>query len=254
MPGIERLEAHFAGRAYAPHRHDTYAIGLTLSGVQSFRYRGAMRHCRPGQCLVIHPDELHDGMAGTEAGFGYRIAYVDPALVHHALDGAALPFVADPVLDLPQDFTAHALWDMHGGGDDLHGAELAVAVADFLRASASRLLPPPRLDRAGLARARDLLAVEPARRLPIAHLERVSGLDRWSLARQFRAAYGTSPSRFRTMRQLDVVRRLLVGGVTLAQAALDAGFADQSHMTRHFRRAWGLTPARWLAGQRAVLR
>jgi AraC-like DNA-binding protein len=82
--------------------------------------------------------------------------------------------------------------------------------------------------------------------LPIGELERAADLDRWSLARQFRAAFGTSPSRFRTMRQLDQVRRLMRSGTSLADAALAAGFADQSHMARQFKRAYGLTPARWL--------
>lgn len=72
-PGLERVEARFAGHAFAPHRHDTYAIGLTLSGVQTFRYRGERRHCLPGQCHILHPDETHDGGAGTDEGFGYRI-------------------------------------------------------------------------------------------------------------------------------------------------------------------------------------
>ena len=47
------------------------------------------------------------------------------------------------------------------------------------------------------------------------------------------------------MRRLDRVRRFLNGGASPAQAALDAGFADQSHMSRHFKRTYGLTPARW---------
>ncbi len=78
-------------------------------------------------------------------------------------------------------------------------------------------------------------------------LEGLAGLDRWTLARQFRAAFGTSPSRFRTQRQLDNVRRLLKRGTSLAGAAIEAGFADQSHMSRQFKRAYGLTPARWAA-------
>ena len=68
-----------------------------------------------------------------------------------------------------------------------------------------------------------------------------------ALARQFRAAFGTSPSRFRTMRQLDRARRLMIGGTALAEAALEAGFADQSHLSRQFKRAYGMTPARWRA-------
>ena len=75
----------------------------------------------------------------------------------------------------------------------------------------------------------------------------MADLDRWSLARQFRAAFGTSPGRFRTMRQLDQVRGLVKSGNSLADAALAAGFADQSHMSRQFKRAYGLTPARWVA-------
>jgi AraC-like DNA-binding protein len=76
-------------------------------------------------------------------------------------------------------------------------------------------------------------------------LERVSGLDRWTLARQFRAVLGTSAGRFRTHRRLDVVRRKLTAGASLVSASIDAGFADQSHMSRQFKRAYGLTPGAW---------
>jgi AraC-like DNA-binding protein len=85
-------------------------------------------------------------------------------------------------------------------------------------------------------------------------LERISGLDRWTLARQFRAAFGTSPSRFRTLRQLDCVRRSLRNGAALAQAAAEAGFADQSHMSRRFKSAYGLTPAAWAAASGVATR
>lgn len=47
-PGIGRLEAYFTGHAYDDHRHDTYALGLTLSGVQSFDYRGARQDSAAG--------------------------------------------------------------------------------------------------------------------------------------------------------------------------------------------------------------
>ena len=57
-PGIERLDVRLAQRAFAPHRHDTYAIGITLAGVQCFHIRGRRWHCLPGQCHVLHPDEM----------------------------------------------------------------------------------------------------------------------------------------------------------------------------------------------------
>src|SRR5471030_993974 len=70
--GFERIEAFFSGHGFDPHRHDTYAIGYTTRGVQSFRYRDAAQHSVPGQVFVLHPDETHDGRAGTSDGFRYR--------------------------------------------------------------------------------------------------------------------------------------------------------------------------------------
>jgi AraC-like DNA-binding protein len=52
------------------------------------------------------------------------------------------------------------------------------------------------------------------------------------------------------MRRLDMARALLIQGQTLVSAALIAGFTDQSHMTRQFRKTYGLPPARWLNMQR----
>jgi AraC-like DNA-binding protein len=248
--GIERIEAHFRGQAFSPHRHDTYGIGITLTGVQTFRYRGEQRFCRPGQCQILHPDETHDGGPATDEGFGYRIVHIDPSLIQEALGGKPLPFVANPVIEasaLSKDFAA-AVSDIDGEIDDLARTELATTLADMLiAASSGQPRMPGSLCLASLTRVRDLIAADPAERHSMAALERLTGLDRWTLARQFRAAFGTSPSRFRTMRQLDHLRRSLKSGASLAEAAVMAGFADQSHMSRRFKAGYGLTPAHWLS-------
>src|SRR5262245_46801061 len=83
--GVELFSAWFAGDAYQKHRHDTYAIGLTNSGVQVFDYRGAVHASTPGHVVVLYPDEIHDGRAGTEDGFGYQILYVEPVLLGDAM-------------------------------------------------------------------------------------------------------------------------------------------------------------------------
>src|SRR5262249_29239094 len=57
---------------------------------------------------------------------------------------------------------------------------------------------------------------------------------------------GTSPDRYRTLRRLEHARSAIENGRSLAQASAEAGFADQSHMTRQFKRTYGLTPARWM--------
>ena len=101
--GIALLEVWFQGRAYRQHRHDTYAIGVTEAGIQAFGYRGATHVSTPGEVVVLHPDELHDGYAGAEMGFGYRLLYIEPALIFEDALGiggrrGTLPFVRSPVL------------------------------------------------------------------------------------------------------------------------------------------------------------
>ena len=68
----------FAGHGFDSHRHDTYAIGYTIQGVQSFRYRGVSQASVRGQVYVLHPDETHDGRAGTSDGFRYRFSTSNP--------------------------------------------------------------------------------------------------------------------------------------------------------------------------------
>ncbi|WP_310738132.1 AraC family transcriptional regulator [Microbispora sp. H10949] len=249
--GIERLEASLTGEGFAPHRHDTYAIGMTFHGVQTFRYRGEARHCLPGELHVLHPDEVHDGTAGTDEGFGYRIIYLDPFLVQEALGGGPLPFVADPVIgrrDVDPALAA-CLRDIDEPLDDFGRLTTTLLAARTLVRHAAVRRPgrPAPLALEALARVRDLIAEDPAVRHSLAEFEAVSGLDRWTIARQFRTAFGTSPTRFRTMRQLDRARRLLRDGVPLSETAQLAGFADQAHLTRMFKRTYGLTPARWTA-------
>jgi AraC-like DNA-binding protein len=246
--GIERLEAVLKGQSFSPHRHDTYAIGLTLAGVQTFRYRGVRRYSLPGQCHILHPDETHDGAPATESGFRYRVLYLDPVLVQEALGGEPLPFVSEPVVAFSarRRLSLKRLWDLDDEIDELGRVDIVDLALEALMAACRRPIRSVRLSMEGLNRARAMIAADPAKRHSLDTLEKIAKLDRWTLARQFRAAFGTSPSRYRTMRQVNIVRRLIHSGVPLVEASLRAGFADQSHMTRQFKKAFGLAPGHWV--------
>ncbi|MFZ6770803.1 AraC family transcriptional regulator [Undibacterium sp. Di26W] len=253
---LERIEAYFAGNAYAMHRHDTYAIGTTLSGVQSFAYRGSERHSLPGGTIVLHPDEAHDGQAGTGDGFHYRMMYVEPALIQQILGGQPLPFVKEGISANPRlhAATLALLQRMDSPMDALEEQDALFDLAHAMHAISGKLAG----DSAGSQRF-DYLAAERAREyihtaitdnfthnITLEELAEHSGRDRWSLSRDFRLLFGTSPYRYLTMRRLDLVKSLLMRGYSLVNAALAAGFTDQSHMTKHFSKTFGLTPLHWL--------
>ena len=245
------MEAWFRGPAYRPHRHDSYAFCLTTSGVQAFGYRGAAERSLPGQVVVLHPDELHDGSAATADGFGYRIVYVDPALIFAAVQASCgaggLPFVRQPVLGSATLGAAiHSAFA--GVREPLARDSLVQQLAEGLLAAAPGFSSTPgRIDLPALERVRQFLSAESARVVHSRELEALSGMSRYELARQFRRRYGTSPYRFLLLRRLDAARQQIAAGMPLAEVALDAGFADQAHLTRMFRAAFGLTPARYAA-------
>lgn len=248
--GVQRAEVRLGRFAFEPHRHDTYAVGITTAGVQTFRYRGASHVCLPGQLHVLHPDETHDGAPGTDAGFSYRILYLRPELIRGALSDGALPFVADPVQGpTPSTQTLCRLMrEIDEPISELGAAEIAGAVADaLLSMSRSAGLSRSPIDVRAVRRVREYLAAHATEHTPASVLEQIAGTDRFTIARQFRQAFGTSPDRYRSLRRLELARAAMQNGQSIATAAVEAGFADQSHLTRQFKRTYGFTPARWVA-------
>jgi AraC-like DNA-binding protein len=253
-PGIERSEVFFGDQAFSPHRHDTYVIGVTECGVQTFDYRGATHRARRGDAFVLHPDERHDGRPGTADGFGFRSLNVAPETIGRCLGNAPLPFVADPVSRHPglRRAIEAALAVFAGEPEPLRVVEALAGLAATLAATADGLARRTiRIDRPAMARVEALLAASVRDGASVAALERAAGLDRWQIYRQFRAAYGVSPYRYLAMRRLDRAARAVSTGTGLAVAALDAGFSDQSHLTRRFRAAFGLSPGQWRAACRS---
>jgi AraC-like DNA-binding protein len=176
--------------------------------------------------------------------------YVDPASVSAALDGAAPPFVPDVVADDPAlaELVGEAFADFPGVQEPLAFDAIVERLAGLL-AARSDGLKPPRSSRAqqALRRARDFLVAEAHRTVSSEELEKVTGLDRFTLSRQFRTLFGTSPHRFQVGQRLSQAQALIAAGTKLSEAAAATGFADQSHLTRHFVARFGLTPGRWAA-------
>ena len=201
--------------------------------------------------IVLHPDEVHNGEAGTDQGFQYRMLYIEPSMVREALgpSAIALPFVKEAVFGDPRLFAA-----IHSAFSDIDTALEPVALdgimallADGLLANDTSVSGSARIliDTRATRLAREYLDANITRTVASDELERVTGQDRYELSRQFRKAYGTSPYRYLTMRRLEKARAAIAAGFSLADAALSVGFCDQAHMSRRFRDNYGISPGSW---------
>jgi AraC-like DNA-binding protein len=174
--------------------------------------------------------------------------YIEPSLIQQVLGGKSLPFVKGGLSSDPRLFAATSalLQSMENALDPLEEEDAIYDLAQALDAAVGNRRGRRALDYTAAERARIYIHDALDQVITLDDLVQASGRDRWSLSRDFRALYGTSPYRYITQRRLAQVRRLLVAGQPLSDAALACGFFDQSHMTRQYSQAFGISPARWL--------
>lgn len=252
--GIETLRAHFEGHAYDPHWHDSYLVGVTEQGIQQFNCRRARHRSTPGQVFLLEPGDIHDGEAPAAGGFTYHMLYLDAAWLQHELagvferapQGRQLGFSAT-LVEEPR--LAHATSQAFMA---LHRSELRIVRQSAMDQLLERLSAhlhwrrhdpqDPRLPRVA-QRARDYLHAHLHQDIGLDDLALACGVDRYRLARAFKAAYGLPPHAYLVQLRLARARQSLARGATPATVATDLGFADQSHLGRWFLRAYGMTPA-----------
>ena len=252
--GIQSLRAHFKGHAYDPHWHDSYLIGFTESGVQQFRCRGERNISTAGKVFFLEPGDIHDGDAPTEGGFTYRMFYLDAPWLEREIATLFEEAPANCQLGVPQLLFDDPLLvqRIDDAFQAIHGSDLKIvrqSAIDGLLDGLTRRLQwrqrsalQPQLPLVA-QRARDYLHANLMQDIGLDDLARASGCDRFRLTRAFKQAFGLPPHAYLIQLRLARARQLLGRGLAPAEVAADLGFADQSHLGRWFRRAYGVTPA-----------
>jgi AraC-like DNA-binding protein len=263
--GVELLRAHFVRHVYERHSHDGYAIGVTESGVQAFTCRGALHASTTGTVMVFNPDEAHDGHAGIPEGFTYRMLYLRPDRVQRTLEDArdgrpaALPFSRAPLIrDRRLARSVRALHEAlsSGAGRLECEARLRDMCLRFAACHADdrvALPEPPRPNHAALRRVREFLHASLADDVTTDDLGRIADMSRFHLCRAFARAYGLPPHAYQLQLRLAEAKRQLSAGQPPAQVAAAIGFADQSHLTKRFKGAFGITPGQFAAASRRAM-
>jgi AraC-like DNA-binding protein len=243
--GVLRVDAYLQDFSFPAHSHEHVCIGLMHRGEYSSRY-GLRRHCpQPGDVIFVNPGDLHDGRPSGRHGRVYSMLEVDPAayavLCHDAIGMGWIDF---PQAVLSDHASSAALADwlaaLHDAPPEVEREKallLLGGAADQVRAPA----PSRRACSALALEVRKLLQEEGAADAIGVIATRV-GCSRYQAIRAFKSAYEQTPEDFRRQWRVRQSRAWLAGADSLATIAARAGFADQSHMNREFRRYTGLTP------------
>jgi AraC-like DNA-binding protein len=253
VPVVDLLRARFVTHRYTRHAHETFTFALIEAGIEEFRYGGTLLRAGPGGVALLNPDMVHTGQAGTPAGWAYRVLYPDPGLVGGVAadlgwQRGTPSFPQTVVYDAGSARLLRAAHVAAEHGDALASASLLrAALAGLLRAHArpggrAGAERGPYRSPAAVRTVRDLLAGRLADPPSLDDLARESGMSPFALVRAFRAETGLPPHAYVNHLRVRLARRLLDGGVAPADVAAAAGFADQAHLTRHFKRVVGVPP------------
>jgi AraC-like DNA-binding protein len=251
IPGIEAMTL-FSNHAFPRHSHDQLGIGIMTSGAQrSWSVIGQVES-EAGDVIMVNPGEMHDGMPVDGCARGWRILYLDPTLIVREIadeptDGELIvrPVARDPQL---AGQVIRLFAQVESPSPDGLAAEesLLHCLMRVLRRHGVRG-PSNAGASPSVSKAVRRLDAAPDVATSLAELAALSGVSRFQLLRGFAREVGTTPHAYLVQRRVRLVRRLLAAGRSPADAALLAGFADQSHMTRAFVRQFGITPGRYRA-------
>jgi AraC-like DNA-binding protein len=244
-PGVAWVDAQLQDFAFPAHSHEHVCVGLMLDGEKSSRY-GLRRHTvRRGDVLLVNPGEVHDGRPSGWCGRRYSMLEIDPATFRRiCFDAIGRDWVEfqQPVLRDLEVRRALSAWLTSLKGTDAF-AEREASTMLLGLVSANGDGQRGQSAAGGLAakislRMRENLADADS----IGDLAMETGASRYQLIRAFKQSFDLTPEDFRRQLRVERARSLLASSQRLADVAAEAGFADQSHMTREFRRLVGLTP------------
>ena len=263
LGNLECLKAAFEQHRYAPHIHDTYAIGVIERGLERFTYRGQKNTAGAGTFAVVEPGELHDGEPG-EGGYQYKMAYPSQLTMNTICRDLwdrddVRPHFRDAVVDdrelyrmfvcfhdgaAPNDIGCPAVDPFTS--DSRHVELFSLMVARH--GDASRPYRPLRRETGPVTQACRILLEQMAEPPGLEAVAETVGLSRFRLIRAFRRELGLPPQAWLQSQRVAQAKQLIAGGKGLAEIAASVGFSDQPHLTRVFKSHIGVTPAVYRAG------
>jgi AraC-like DNA-binding protein len=254
LPGVGVLSVDDCARRWAVV-HTTYTVctGLAIGRPAEWRYRNRA-YVQPADGIqLMEPGELHANTVQTDIA-SFRVLMIEPELVERAakeLDAAATPHLRIAQTnsrDHPQ--LRRALLDLHSSLEKpAPTLERQTLFTTCLRLLLEQAVEDPvRADdktaaRRQVDRARDYVEAHLTEQIPLEDLALAAGFgSRFHLIRAFTNTLGLPPHAYLLSRRIARSRALLRTGIRPARVAAELGFADQSHFSRHFLRAMGVSP------------
>lgn len=254
LPFVESRRASDSAACYALHSHSTLSIGAVDDGESVFSRNGQRQKLVRGDVVLIPTGEVHSCNPADDGRWSYQMLYLDPAWIGGVI-GEMGAFDAMVLNRLPPDIAPRRVHErltrlneciFSAATDEDKEAALLVFVGDlFAEGCLRRKAWTGERDSARLRAVQALIAERCAESLSLDLLAGEAGMSRYHFVRAFDRMVGMTPHAWQLDQRIERARGLLDQGMSLADAALQLGFADQSHFQRAFKQRVAATPGEY---------
>ncbi len=255
------LSARWVRQTFPRHFHDMFVVCVNERGAHRSWFRGANVIIPERAVTVVPPGEVHTGEPVPGRPWHYRAMYPAVQVLTDLADELHFPQGQVPAfgsLWLNDPALADAFVRAHRAEeeriDPLADSRVILLLGDLLARYAlgrrRAVAAEPRRSDPAVNRMVEFLNDNFARRITLEQLVQCAGATRYVVLRAFRHATGIPPHAYLTQLRVERAKSLLRTSLPLAIVAGRVGFADQSHLTRQFRRLVGVTPGVFARGHR----
>ncbi|WP_394615786.1 AraC family transcriptional regulator [Lentzea sp. JNUCC 0626] len=238
----EAFHASFTTHAYPTHTHDAWTLMVLDDGAVKYELDRHEHGALVSAVTLLPPHVPHDGRSAYPTGFRKRVLYLDDTVLPDDLIGKVVdtPMLPDPLL-------RQRVHQLHLALDEpFEAASRLALISERLQHHFAGTAPVVHADPTLADRLRQLLDASLPSGMSLADAARELQTSPTHLVRAFSRRFGLPPHKYLTARRVDLARGFLIEGRPAAEVAVLAGFHDQSHLTRHFRRVLGTSPGRFV--------
>ncbi len=239
---------------YGKHAHDTFSIGVVTNGRCTYLNGRTQQYIGAGTVVLMNPGDAHACNPHRGGPWSYRMLYFDVAWLTgiqqdlgSSWNDQFRPFLATATTQSGLYAGLYRLYDVliDQQADRLEKHSAALAFMTTVQQTLSSVPDLPSHGPRGLARAAEYIRENYARSIKLEEICSAADLSPSYLIRAFNVKYGLTPHAYVTNCRIEFSRSQLRRGRPIAEVALAAGFSDQAHLQRSFKRLVAATPGQY---------
>jgi len=244
---ITALAARFSDFKYKKHCHEEYALGVTLRGIQQYNLDGSVQSSYRNGVMLFNPQQVHDGRAQDEEGIDYVMLYIHPELFLQLLGQKNHIKFSEPIVYNRRLGCSilNIIKAAFNDEDEMLCSELLLALAGCFKQA--EINAPVKKENKMIHKAKEMICAKADKTMKLDELCGELSISKYQFIRTFKANTGISPYQFYLNCKVEYAKKIIESTKDIYLAVAECGFVDLTHLNRHFKSVYGITPFEYLS-------